>query len=297
MSLSFRTSALGLLLAGLGAVSFAVTPPVEKIDHPELRYRILSQFGRRLFFCDPDLFPLGRSPQLVRESSLQAYPEILQDRDTFDAIAKHLGLKEGSEFSEDNKQALYQEYKKLRWGVQIESLDEKYKFTVSVKSKDGDFRIEGTIDRQGKIEVLNKEATHLVCPMCLARDTRIDTPAGPVAVQDIREGVLVWTLDAKNNRIAMPVLKTAAVTVSAPHWMIHLVLHDGRELWASPAHPAVNGKAIDQLTKSTSYDGTTIDSVEIKPYTDTQTYDLLPAGPTGFYWANGIPVASTLSLQ
>ena len=296
MSLGLRTFTLSLMLAGLAAASHAVSP-VEKIDHADLRYRILSQFGRDIFFCDPDSFPVGRSPQLVKESSLQAYPEILKDRDTFDAIAKHLGLKNGSEPSDDEKLALYREYKRLRWAVQFEPLDDKYKFTVGVKSKDGDFRIEGTVDRQGKIDVLNKEATHLSCPICLATNTRIDTPAGPIAVQDIKVGVLVWTLDAKNNRIAMPVLKTAAVAVSAPHSMIHLVLRDGRQLWVSSAHPTVDGKIMDQLTKNAAYDGTTVDSIEIKPYADPQTYDLLPAGPTGFYWANGIPVASTLNSQ
>ena len=297
MNLNPRKLAVSLLLVGLATALLATPRSIEKIDHPELRYRILSQFGRNLFFCDPDSFPQGRSPELVRESSLQAYAEILKDRDTFDAIAKHLGLKDNSDPSADQKLAIYKEYKRLRWAVPLEPLDDKYKFTIGVKSEDGDFRIEGTVDAQGKIDVLNKEATHLVCPKCLARNTRIDTPTGPMAVQDIREGVLVWTLDAQNNKIAMPVIKTVAVAVSGPHWMIHLVLHDGRQLLASPEHPAVDGKMLDQLTKNAAYDGATIDSVEIEAYTDAQTYDLLPAGPTGFYWANSIPMASTLHSQ
>jgi len=33
---------------------------------------------------------------------------------------------------------------------------------------------------------------------------------------------------------------------------------------------------------------------ELVPYSGSRTYDLLPAGPTGMYWANGILLASTL---
>jgi len=32
-------------------------------------------------------------------------------------------------------------------------------------------------------------------------------------------------------------------------------------------------------------------------YSGDRTYDLLPAGPTGFYWAGGILLSSTLSEQ
>jgi hypothetical protein len=33
------------------------------------------------------------------------------------------------------------------------------------------------------------------------------------------------------------------------------------------------------------------------PYTGEYTYDILPAGETGIYWANGIPLKSTLFLK
>jgi len=35
--------------------------------------------------------------------------------------------------------------------------------------------------------------------------------------------------------------------------------------------------------------------VERLGYTGTDTYDLLPSGNTGFYWANGILIGSTLA--
>jgi hypothetical protein len=41
-------------------------------------------------------------------------------------------------------------------------------------------------------------------------------------------------------------------------------------------------------------DGARILSVERVLYTGMVTYDILPAGDTGAYWANGILLASTL---
>jgi hypothetical protein len=35
--------------------------------------------------------------------------------------------------------------------------------------------------------------------------------------------------------------------------------------------------------------------VELFPYDHPATYDLLPSGATGFYWADGILIGSTLA--
>jgi hypothetical protein len=41
-------------------------------------------------------------------------------------------------------------------------------------------------------------------------------------------------------------------------------------------------------------DGARIVSVERIAYAEEATYDLLPSGDTGWYWADGILIASTL---
>ena len=41
-------------------------------------------------------------------------------------------------------------------------------------------------------------------------------------------------------------------------------------------------------------DGARVTLIERQPYAGTRTYDLLPSGDTGFYWANGILVGSSL---
>jgi len=41
-------------------------------------------------------------------------------------------------------------------------------------------------------------------------------------------------------------------------------------------------------------DGAVAMSADRLPYGSGTTFDLLPSGPTGRYWADGIPLASTL---
>jgi hypothetical protein len=41
-------------------------------------------------------------------------------------------------------------------------------------------------------------------------------------------------------------------------------------------------------------DGAAIVSIELVAYSGHATYDLLPAGDTGVYWADGVPLGTTL---
>ena len=67
-----------------------------------------------------------------------------------------------------------------------------------------------------------------------------------------------------------------------------------RQLWVSPGHPTADGRVVDQLRSGTVYDGATIRIANLERYDQGRTFDLLLAGDTGFYWANGILLASTL---
>lgn len=262
-------------------------PPirVEKITAPELRYRLLEEFGRRqLCLCAP----VCRGDETERE--LEAFNEIPKDANTFRVISEHLGFVGRNQFTDAEKLAVYREYEHLRT-VDLELLVEKYKF-ITVANK---FRTQGLIDVHGLITILvRKPEPASRCPICLAGSTRIDTPTGAVPVKELKVGMLVWTLDSKGRKLAAPILRTSAVPVPSGHRMVHLLMNDGRELWASPGHPAVDGRTVIQLSQNASYDGSVVSSSEVVPYGETSTYDLLPAGSTGFYWANGIPLASTL---
>jgi Hint domain len=265
----------------------------KKVDAPELRYRILERF-REAFFCDPDAFPVGLSPVLARKRGLEIFPEIEQDKETFRAILHHLGVGETGTLSDEQKLLVYGEFKRLRGAVHLEGSNDPFRFNVGLKEKTGDTSVQGLVDRHGTITILKRESTFLTCPLCLAAGTRIDTPDGWIPVQNVKSGDKVWTLDATGHRACVPVLKTSATPLSFPHRVVHLILGDGRELWASPGHPTADGRTIGQLEANGTYDGSPITSAELIPYQEHQVYDLLPAGNTGFYWANGILVASTL---
>jgi hypothetical protein len=118
-----------------------------------------------------------------------------------------------------------------------------------------------------------------------------------VRVTDVKPGMLVWTASAGGSRIAEPVLEIGNTQVPAGHLMVHLVLADGRELLASPGHRTADGSQLGSLAVGERVDGSTIKQWDLVPYSGDHTYDLLPAGPTGQYWANGILLSSTLAHQ
>jgi hypothetical protein len=77
--------------------------------------------------------------------------------------------------------------------------------------------------------------------------------------------------------------------------MVHLVLEDGRELTVSPGHPTSDGRRVGELRTGDFLDGKRVIALELVPYAQAATYDLLPAGATGFYWADGTLLGSSLN--
>jgi len=132
------------------------------------------------------------------------------------------------------------------------------------------------------------------CPICLAGGTLIDTPSGSVPVKDLQVGMPVWTTDKTGQRVSGVITKTSKVPVPPTHQMVHLVLNDDRELFVSPGHPTTDGRTVGDLILDDLYDGASVVSIERVSYSDGATYDLLPSGETGFYWANGVLLGSTL---
>jgi hypothetical protein len=76
--------------------------------------------------------------------------------------------------------------------------------------------------------------------------------------------------------------------------MLRIALSDGHVLIAAGAHPAANGSYLRAWRTGQPYDGATITSIGWVTSTAPATYDLLPAGATADYWANGILIGSTL---
>ena len=131
-------------------------------------------------------------------------------------------------------------------------------------------------------------------PACLSETARIATPDGEVAVSDVREGMIVFTTDEAGRRTRAPVARVGRAFAPAGHRMVHVKLDDSREVWASPQHPTASGAPVASLRTGAAYDGAIVVAVSSEPYGGAYTYDLLPAGPTGTYWADGVLLGSTL---
>ena len=141
---------------------------------------------------------------------------------------------------------------------------------------------------------LKKEDHARMCPICLSENTVIDTPNGPINVKELKTGITVFTQDSSGHKQTGTILKMGRTLVPPDHVMIHVVLLDKRELYVSPNHPTADGRLFGELLAGDYLDGSKIKSAELVPYNGTYTYDILPSGQTGFYWADGILVASTL---
>ncbi|MDP3769786.1 MAG: Hint domain-containing protein [Candidatus Sungbacteria bacterium] len=280
-----------------------ILPAGKSLSPTELKYAVIKRFGNP-DFCDPDYYPVARVDE--QAVAIERFPELRNNTEEFSAIMKKIGLdmmSESTAFTPFQKLTIYREHKKLNSFV-FEKLgaNNRYHFEIQVAlpiNKDkGDGMIlisEGTISIIGRIIATERETYRIMCPICLSGATRIDTPQGMIAAKDIRESMDVWTSDEKGNRMLGIVIQTGRMRVPKTHEMIHAVLFDGRELFVSPGHPTADGRLFGNLAVGVLLDGSRIASIDRVPYSQEYTYDLLPSGPTGFYWANGILVGSTLA--
>ncbi len=285
-----------LLMPGVPLTPVLPTPiptlPSSAFSPTELKYDVLDQFPD-FFFCDPDLYPVTHGDEMTLAQT--RFAEIQASQEEFQAILSHNGLSGTTTFTNDQKLLIYREYKKLN-AIHFELDGDQYQFQIQVgkEGQQGSI-VTGTIDGSGSIKLHGQQSSILSCPICLAAGTRIDTPRGAVAVENLRVGDPVWTTNEAGGRVAATILRTARVPVPANHPVIHVTLSDGRQLWASPSHPTADGRLLTDLQINDLLDGARVISVERLSYGGTATYDILPSGDTGFYWANGILMGSTLS--
>jgi hypothetical protein len=286
-------AALALLIAGCGAAPASTgatpTPSGSPLSRVELKYRLLAQVGP-IAYCDPDSYPLGRMVTAAyvaqRLASIQT-----TDGQTYQDLLTHYKLT--GTLTAAQQQAVYDDYKKLS-ALRLTAAGSRYAFDYSVGTgaNKQPIRTKGSIDQYGSIKVDSRVAAFFSCPICLAAGTLIDTPNGAVPVAQVRVGMKVWTLGPGGVRQAVPVLRVAGM-VGGPGFLVHLGLADGRQLWVSPHHPLPDGRRVGELVRGDQVDGSRVVLDQLLP-SAASTYDLLPAGPTGAYWADGILLGSTL---
>jgi hypothetical protein len=282
-------SALSLLITGCGKSS--TTSPV-LYSVPELEYRLLSQYSD-FFWCDPDVYPIAREGQ-EQSNAVEQFPAIETNTAEFVAIISHLGLLQKTDYTDAEKLEIYREYKKLTYAVQVTGSGSPYNFTIRIGKGQGEL-IEGTITTSGEIKETSREPSINTCPICLVKGTLIDTPVGPVPIEKLEKGMAVWTVDVSRNRVPAIVVTTSSTPVPPAFRVVKVVLDDGRSVTASSGHPATDGRPLGDIKRGDILDGSTVVSSGPVAYDGGATYDLLPAGETGFYFANGILLKSTLS--
>ncbi len=292
--MSFREEMKHALAAVLlvAAMACGTTVPGTPLKQYELEFRIFDQFGPPAF-CDPDFYPIAREGG-EQASAQSNYAQIRDNGELYSAIVEHEHLPAPpAELDDAQKLTLYRAFKKLR-ALAIKPASGGYSFDYT--TADTLMHVQGIVSSDGTISVTSKtQGSRPNCPICLSAATLISTPAGDVVVTAIRPGTLVWTQGDDGSRIAAPAIEVGSTPVPAGHLMVHLTLADGRQLWVSPGHRTADGRPLGSLRVSDVLDGSRVSGWELVPYAGDRTYDLLPAGPTGRYWADGIPLASTLN--
>ena len=281
-----------LFLAACGSASPG--PVGAPLSVYELKFRVIDAVGTPLY-CDPDVYPIARDGG-EQDHAITEYPKIRAQADLYAAIIAHEHLPSG-DLTDAQKLTLYRAYKHLN-ALALTQNGNEYAFEVRAAAKDqGSLQlVKGTVRVDGLVTVTSRTPSGLPnCPICLAAGTLIDTPSGAVRVVDMPPGMLVWTTTRDGKRVAAAVLEVGSILVPTGHMMVHLVLADGRELLASPGHRTSDGRPLGALAVGDRLDGSTVKHWELVPYAGDRTYDLLPAGVTGAYWANGILLSSTLS--
>jgi len=288
---------LGIVTVFVGACAqqpapTPTTPVVYSVS--ELKYHLISNFDD-VFYVDPDFYPIAREGQ-EEKNALEQFPIIKTNDIEFSAILKQLGLPSKTEYTAEDKLLIYREHKKLTLAVELTASGDVYSFILRVGENQGE-RIEGTITLSGKIKVLKREPSFNTYPICLTMGTLIDTPGGAVSVEQLHQGMAVWTVDISGKRIASAVVETSVTSVPSYFQVVRVRLNDERTITASPGHPTAEGIALGDYQVGDSLDGTLVMTVERVTYLGGATYDLLPGGSTGLYWANGVLLKSTLSTD
>jgi len=298
-----RAAALLAILAAFACGS-ASPGPGAALTVDQLKFKVMDAVGTPVY-CDPDYYPIAREGG-EQANAIATYPQIRDQADLYAVIVAHERLPFAG-LSDAQKLTVYRAYKLLR-ALTLTRNDifqqpggapgSEYTFEFRAQSTTSIQLVKGTVSFDGAVTVtLTTPSGPPPCPICLAASTLIATPQGDVRVTDIRAGMLVWTAAPDGRRVAAPVIEIGSTPVPAGHVMVSLRLADGRELLASPGHRTADGRPLGSLVVGDLVDGSTVTRWELVPYLGGSTYDLLPAGPTGTYWANGIRLSSTLGHE
>ncbi len=145
------------------------------------------------------------------------------------------------------------------------------------------------------------DAVEGTCPMgcpecvCAAGDTPIATPGGERPIASLRVGDLVYSVDG-DGTVVVPIVRVNRTPV-AHHQVLAVRLEDGRQIRVSPGHPLADRGTFADLAPGSTLGEQRVLSVQLVPYREPYTYDILPGSASGVYYAAGALIGSTLARQ
>jgi hypothetical protein len=281
---------------GQANASSAAPTPCGAMTAAQLRLVLLDKLGPR-WFCDPDEYPIAVQDETTRMR--ERWNDLVADSDAFAAIVAHEALPaDPAKLDNQQRLSVYRLWKVLN-SIQLDPIgNDRYRFDYLAQPVAGasqGTRTAGILDSIGTMTVEQQAAADAPpCPICLSIGTRIDTPDGPAAVERLRLGDPVWTLDTEGRRIPGTVIALGSTPAPAGHQVVRLELADGRTVTASPGHPLADGRSLGDLKAGDLVDGSRVVIADLVPYRGADTFDLVASGPTGAYLAGGIPLGSTI---
>ena len=273
-----------------GPTSTTISPTTTIYNQYQLEYLLFARYPD-IFWCDPDSYPVARPEE---PNAIEQFPAIRANLGEFSAILEHLKVDVKIDYTDAEKLEIYRQHKFLSRAINITASDSIINFSLREGRNQG-WYVEGTVTLNGQIKELRRETSFNTCPICLTSGTRIDTPGGKLPVEDLVPGIMVWTVDKTGKRIAAPIIKMSKNPVPLSFEVVKLTLDDGRSVTASPGHPTSIGQALADYSPGDYLDGAAVFSKVTFIYLGSFTYDLLPEGGTGFYWANDILLMTTLA--
>lgn len=279
-------AALVLLIAGLYVVPILPFVPRSTAD---LKYSVIDNLGDPLVCTgwglpNPSFNPYGE------------YPRIVSDVPTYSAIIRREHLPP-TPLTSDQIDVVYRDWLKLN-AIGLKRNGTAYDFEMFPgPTPSGALRSEmvGKVDLFGHVYDVHKGPAHGACPICLAANSVISTPAGPIPVSKIAVGIHVWSATADGRLVDGVVLETTSRLAAPGSQLIRVALADGRQVTASAPHEIADGRSLGSLRVGDEIQGLAITELAVVDDSLGFTYDLLPSGQTGEYWADGILMRSTLN--
>jgi hypothetical protein len=132
------------------------------------------------------------------------------------------------------------------------------------------------------------------CKLCVCAnpDTPIATPGGTRNISELHVGDLVYSVD-HDQVVPVPIAAVKQRPASS-HVVPQLLLDNGQVLQISARHPTADNRTFGELRAGDRLGELRIKAVKLVTYEHSFTYYILPASDTGFYFAGGAMIGSTL---